>query len=53
LTDRRNYVSHSAHWGAFSAAWDGDALDIIPHPADREPSPILGNLRNALRHPAQ
>ncbi|WP_192364852.1 molybdopterin-dependent oxidoreductase [Mesorhizobium mediterraneum] len=53
MTDRRNYVSHSAHWGAFSAAWDGNALDVVPHPADRDPSPILGNLRNALRHPAR
>ncbi len=53
MTDPRRYVSHSAHWGAFSAAWDGNVLDIVPHPDDREPSPILGNFRNVLRHPAR
>ena len=53
MTEPRRYVPHSAHWGAFSAAWDGKALDIIPHPDDREPSPILDNFRNVLRHRAR
>ena len=53
MTDHPAYVPHTAHWGAFSASWDGDTLDVVPHPADREPSPILGNFRNALRHPAR
>ncbi|QNN57379.1 molybdopterin-dependent oxidoreductase [Diaphorobacter ruginosibacter] len=42
---------HSAHWGAFSARWDGHELDVRPHPADPDPNPIIDNLRDALRHP--
>jgi biotin/methionine sulfoxide reductase len=44
---------HSAHWGAFSAQWDGQSLAVTPHPADPAPSPILGNFTDALRHPAR
>jgi biotin/methionine sulfoxide reductase len=44
---------HSAHWGAFSARWDGTTLDVTPYENDPAPSPILQNFTNALRHKAR
>ncbi len=44
---------HSAHWGAFSASFDGERVNVVPHPGDPAPSPLLGNLVDALRHPAR
>ncbi len=44
---------HAAHWGSFSARWDGERLAITPHPDDPAPSPILGNFADALRHKAR
>lgn len=44
---------HSSHWGIFSARRDGAQLEIRPYPADPDPSPMLGNFTNALRHPAR
>ena len=46
-------VPHSAHWGTFSARWDGNGVEVIPHPDDPAPSPILGNFTDALRHRAR
>lgn len=40
-------VPHSSHWGAFSVRTEGDVLEIIPHPQDPTPSPILPNLSDA------
>ena len=48
----RSGLSHSAHWGAFSADWDGERLTVVPHPGDPSPSPLLGNFSAALRHKA-
>ncbi|MCZ4311947.1 molybdopterin guanine dinucleotide-containing S/N-oxide reductase [Comamonadaceae bacterium G21597-S1] len=45
--------SHSAHWGVFTADWQQDQLVIQPHPNDRDPSPILQNFTDALRHRAR
>ncbi len=47
------HVSHAAHWGTFTARWDGERLDVRPHPADPDPSPILGNFTDVLRHRAR
>lgn len=47
------HISHAAHWGAFTARWDGERLDVRSHPADPDPSPILGNFANVLRHRAR
>jgi len=44
---------HSAHWGVFSAAWDGDTLTVRPHPDDPDPNPLLQNFPAALRHRAR
>lgn len=40
-------VPHSSHWGAFSIRTEGDAIEIIPHPQDPAPSPILPSLSDA------
>jgi biotin/methionine sulfoxide reductase len=47
------WKSHSAHWGAFSAQWDGATLAVAPHPQDPDPSPLLDNFATALRHKAR
>lgn len=42
-------LTHSAHWGAFTATPQGDGrLAIAPHPGDPDPSPILQNFTDAL-----
>lgn len=41
-------VPHSSHWGAFSVRTTDDAIEIIPHPKDPSPSPILPNLSDAV-----
>ncbi len=46
-------ASHASHWGSFSARWDGDRVQVTPHPEDPAPSPILGNFTDALRHQAR
>ena len=47
------WTPHSAHWGAFSARWNGTTLDVTPYEHDPAPSPILGNFTDALRHKAR
>lgn len=47
------YASHSSHWGAFSAAWDGAQLRVRPHPHDPDPSALLGNFQQSFRHTAR
>jgi biotin/methionine sulfoxide reductase len=44
---------HSAHWGTFFARFEGDVLSVRPHPDDPEPSPLIYNYANAIRHPAR
>jgi len=46
-------LPHTSHWGAFSAGWRDGTLVVEPHPADPDPSPILGNFADALRHRAR
>jgi len=55
MTDRvdRVFRPHSAHWGVFSAAWDGQTLAVRPHPGDPDPNPLLQNFPSALRHRAR
>jgi biotin/methionine sulfoxide reductase len=48
-----SWSSHSAHWGAFSARWNGETLAVAAYPGDPSPSPMLGNFTNALRHKAR
>lgn len=49
-TDRK---PHSAHWGVFSAAWKKGALEVLPHPGDPDPNPLIQNFTNALDHPVR
>jgi biotin/methionine sulfoxide reductase len=46
-------IPHSSHWGAFSALWQDGRLVVRPHPGDPDPSPILQNFPDALRHAAR
>jgi biotin/methionine sulfoxide reductase len=42
---------NASHWGAFSVrAEPGGLVEVIPHPSDPAPSPLLGNIPGALRH---
>ena len=48
-----DWSPHSAHWGAFSARWNGATLDIRPYEEDPAPSSILQNFTTAMRHKAR
>jgi biotin/methionine sulfoxide reductase len=50
---REDWSPHSAHWGAFSARWNGTTLDIRPYEEDPAPSSILQNFTTAMRHKAR
>ncbi len=50
----RAFVPHSSHWGAFEAeVADGTVVGIRPYRHDPDPSPLLGNIVDSLRHPAR
>jgi biotin/methionine sulfoxide reductase len=53
LPDESVLLPHSAHWGAFSVRRRAGDIEIIPHPDDPSPSPLLGNLPAALTHRAR
>jgi biotin/methionine sulfoxide reductase len=46
-------LPHSAHWGAFSVRRRDGVVEIVPHPGDPAPSPLLGNLPASLTHRAR
>ncbi len=46
-------LPHSSHWGTFSAFWQDGRLVVRPHPGDPDPSPLLQNFPDSLRHPAR
>jgi biotin/methionine sulfoxide reductase len=52
-SERAGLRPHSAHWGVFSAGWQGDRLVVLPHAGDPDPNPLLQNFPDALRHPAR
>lgn len=47
------FKPHSSHWGAFSGRYEGGKLEILPHPGDPDPSPLLGNLPAVADSPAR
>jgi len=50
----RELQSHSSHWGAFEAeVADGTVVAIHPYRHDPDPSPLLGNIVDSLRHRAR
>ena len=54
LRSTERLVPHSSHWGAFSARRrDDGAIEIVPHPRDPDPSPLLGNIPAAIAHRAR
>ena len=48
----RNFP-HSSHWGAFSVKPRDGGIDIVPHPRDLSPSPLLGNIPASVSHRAR
>jgi biotin/methionine sulfoxide reductase len=47
-------VPTTSHWGAYNVrVEDDEVVEILPHPADPDPSPLLGNIASALRHPTR
>jgi biotin/methionine sulfoxide reductase len=46
-------LPHSSHWGAFSVLAQGETIDVVPHPRDPAPSPLLANVPAAVSHPAR
>jgi biotin/methionine sulfoxide reductase len=45
--------SHSSHWGAFSVRVRDGQIEVVPHPRDRDPSPLLGNIPASVSHRAR
>src|SRR5438874_6479385 len=46
-------LPHSSHWGASAVLLRGDGIEIVPHPRDPDPSPLLGNIPASLSHRAR
>ncbi len=46
-------IPHSSHWGAFSVTSRDNGIEIVSHPRDPDPSPLLGNIAASLRHRAR
>ena len=44
---------HSSHWGAFSVVVRDSGIEIVPHPRDPNPSPLLGNIPASVSHRAR
>ena len=51
--DQSRGLPHSSHWGAFSVLVKDRDIEVVPHPRDPAPSPILGNLPAAVSHKAR
>src|SRR6059036_243407 len=50
----RQLLPHSSHWGAFEAeVADGTVVAVHPYRHDPDPSPLLGNIVDGLRHRAR
>src|SRR5260370_6133759 len=46
-------LPHSSHWGAFSVLVRDNGVEIVPHPRDSNPSPLLGNIPASVSHRAR
>ena len=52
--NRGNLKSHLSHWGAFDAeVSNGDTVTVHPFPHDPDPSPLLDNIPDSVRHPTR
>lgn len=47
------FKPHSSHWGAFSGRFENGKLEVVPHPDDPHPSPLLGNISAVADSPAR
>src|SRR5258708_11071821 len=52
-TSRTHPLPHSSHWGAFSVLVRDSGVEIVPHPRDPNPSPLLGNIPASVSHRAR
>jgi biotin/methionine sulfoxide reductase len=52
-TARTRGLPHSSHWGAFSVLVRDGGIEIVPHPRDPNPSPLLGNIPASVSHRAR
>jgi biotin/methionine sulfoxide reductase len=44
-------IPTTSHWGAYGLrVVDGEIVEVVPHPADPDPSPLLGGVASAARH---
>jgi biotin/methionine sulfoxide reductase len=46
-------LPHSSHWGAFSVLLRDGRVEVVPHPRDPAPSPLLGNIPASVAHRAR
>jgi biotin/methionine sulfoxide reductase len=46
-------LPHSSHWGAFSVLLRDERIEVVPHPRDPDPSPLLGNIPATVSHRAR
>jgi len=46
-------LPHSSHWGAFSVLLRDGPVEVVPHPRDPDPSPLLGNIPASVSHRAR
>src|SRR5437763_16601509 len=53
MTPSPHPLPHSSHWGAFSVLVRDGSVEIVPHPRDPDPSPLLGNIPSSLSHRAR
>jgi biotin/methionine sulfoxide reductase len=45
---------HTSHWGTFTAeVRDGAITAVLPYARDADPSPILQNFKDSVRHPTR
>jgi biotin/methionine sulfoxide reductase len=51
--DDATRLPHSSHWGAFSVLLHDGDVEIVPHPRDPDPSPLLGNIPASVSHRAR
>ena len=42
--------TNSSHWGAFLVDVAPEGVEIRPHPADPDPSPLLGGIAGSVHH---
>jgi hypothetical protein len=46
-------LPHSSHWGAFAVVVRDGGVEVMPHPRDPDPSPLLGNIPASVSHRAR